>query len=289
METTGQFPVVEPNDFGTVAVALETANVLYHRGESAEALRWLRRAAESAEKEGDDLRALSLARAAADLREQLNVPPSVRPGAKLPSPPPSPATRTGAVGVPQSSAPPVRSQPPPLPTAEPSSTRSPASLPSKPPIAPSSKPPIASKTSLPSKPPTASKTPVPSKPPSAAPTASKTPAPTKTPIPSKPPARLHAVSAASNGAKKDISVEPEELGRTAVRAEDKQAPSSDQRVALRVAIESASQAEGTLVVRILGEGDQAGPGAVEALLVPLRPGIDVTQLSLPPPVARARH
>ena len=276
METTGAFPVVEPSDFGTVAVALETANVLYHRGESAEALRWLRRAAESAEKEGDDSRALSLARAAADLREQLNVPPSVRPGAKLPPPPPSPAPRTGAVGEgaasarPQSSAPPVRSQPPPLPTAEPSSTRSSAPIPSK--------PPIASKASIPPKATSASKASTPPKPPSAS----------KTPIPSKPPPRLHAVSATSDAPKKDVSVKPEELGRTAVRTEDKQAPSSDQRVALRVAIEVASQAEGTLVVRILGEGDQAGADAVEALLVPLRPGIDVRQLSSPT-VARARH
>ena len=69
-------PAVEPRDPEPVAVAIETAGALFRSGERLEALRWLRRAAERAEESGDDVRAVHLARSAADLSTALqSVPP----------------------------------------------------------------------------------------------------------------------------------------------------------------------------------------------------------------------
>jgi hypothetical protein len=47
------------------------------------------------------------------------------------------------------------------------------------------------------------------------------------------------------------------------------------RAALRVSVEVLSKGSGTLLVRVLGEGDVAAAGAHEALLVPLQPGVDL--------------
>ena len=69
MTTSVEFPRVTESDPSDVAAALETAQVLWRRGDLHESLRWVRRAAEAAETEGNDMRALTLARAAADLQE----------------------------------------------------------------------------------------------------------------------------------------------------------------------------------------------------------------------------
>lgn len=66
-------PRVEPNDPAEVALALETARALWVKGQGLESVRWIQRAAENAESSGDDLRAVSLARAAADLRAEVGV------------------------------------------------------------------------------------------------------------------------------------------------------------------------------------------------------------------------
>jgi hypothetical protein len=55
------------SDSDDVLFALETAQALEVRGDIAEAARWLRRAADEAEKQGNDTRVLALAHAAADL------------------------------------------------------------------------------------------------------------------------------------------------------------------------------------------------------------------------------
>ncbi len=82
-----ELPEGEPLDPEPVAVAIETARALFRTGEHAEALRWLRRAAERAEESGDDVRALNLARSAADLSTALqSVSP---PRASVPVPPPA--------------------------------------------------------------------------------------------------------------------------------------------------------------------------------------------------------
>ena len=64
-------PEVEAQDPEPVAVAIETARALFRTGEKLDALRWLRRAAERAEESGNDLRAVHLARSAADLSTEL--------------------------------------------------------------------------------------------------------------------------------------------------------------------------------------------------------------------------
>jgi hypothetical protein len=55
------------SDSDGVLLALETAQALEVRGDTAEAARWLQRAANEAEKQGNDTRVLALAHAAADL------------------------------------------------------------------------------------------------------------------------------------------------------------------------------------------------------------------------------
>jgi hypothetical protein len=80
-EFSTELPEVEPHDPEPVAVAIETARALFRSGERLDALRWLRRAAERAEESGDDLRAVHLARSAADLStvlQTLQPPPTPR-------------------------------------------------------------------------------------------------------------------------------------------------------------------------------------------------------------------
>jgi hypothetical protein len=61
-----------PDDPDAVTTALETAAIFGTQGDTREALRWLRRAAEAAGDEGNDLRALTLARLAADMSSQIS-------------------------------------------------------------------------------------------------------------------------------------------------------------------------------------------------------------------------
>ncbi|MEN9580701.1 MAG: hypothetical protein RJA70_3710 [Pseudomonadota bacterium] len=84
-ESTG-IPAAVPSDTQDVRAALLTATQLWRGGDFADALRWLRRAAESAADGNDDQRSLELARAAADLRNQSGVHNSTPPGADLDSP-----------------------------------------------------------------------------------------------------------------------------------------------------------------------------------------------------------
>lgn len=72
-------PRAEATDPADVATALETAHALWAKGQSLESVRWIQRAAENAESSGDDLRAVALARAAADLRAEVNVPSEAPP------------------------------------------------------------------------------------------------------------------------------------------------------------------------------------------------------------------
>src|SRR5688500_163043 len=117
------FPVSTAQDDEQVTTALDTASALWTRGDAREALRWLRRAAEMAGEAGDDWRAVQLARAAADLSSELQIPPSLvpaSPGPLIPrSFPSNPAAALLAGPAPQSY-PSPRSQPvsaPPRPLA----------------------------------------------------------------------------------------------------------------------------------------------------------------------------
>src|SRR5688500_7033062 len=73
------FPKPLPDDPKTVVMALETGGAEWARGELNEAVRWIRRAADAAEASGDDMRALSLARMAADLKSTLELPVTIMP------------------------------------------------------------------------------------------------------------------------------------------------------------------------------------------------------------------
>jgi hypothetical protein len=79
-DSSPDLPEVEARDPEAVAVAIETARALLRSGDRLDALRWLRRAAERAEEAGDDARAVTLARSAADLSTALQTtsPPSSR-------------------------------------------------------------------------------------------------------------------------------------------------------------------------------------------------------------------
>ncbi|HWA76789.1 MAG TPA: hypothetical protein VG937_30860 [Polyangiaceae bacterium] len=97
MEAVIEIPSPTPRDSETVVTALETAAVFRAKGDAAEALRWLQRAAESAGDDGDDERTLALARTAADLSRALHEPAAASskteelhaspPSRRLPKPP----------------------------------------------------------------------------------------------------------------------------------------------------------------------------------------------------------
>lgn len=88
-------PTPLPDDHEDVSWALSTAQTTWERGEFADALKWLRRAAESASEAEADDRALELAKVAADLATQLDIrAASVAPDpgvAHLSSPPAAPS------------------------------------------------------------------------------------------------------------------------------------------------------------------------------------------------------
>ena len=92
-------PGPSPSDSDDLLLALETAQTLEVRGDIAEAARWLRRAANEAEKQGNDARVLVLAHAAADLtsaagqadpthRRRATPPPLPTRASSLPTPSP---------------------------------------------------------------------------------------------------------------------------------------------------------------------------------------------------------
>ena len=83
-----QVKVPEPieSDPSGVSIALETAATLWENGGTDQALEWLRRASASADEAGDDMRSLSLARAAADLADEIqNAAAAEAPAAEAPA------------------------------------------------------------------------------------------------------------------------------------------------------------------------------------------------------------
>jgi hypothetical protein len=125
--SAGSVPIPPPkkDDSEDVAWALSTAEAMYARGDRSDALKWLRRAAESASEADADDRALELAKAAADLAAivgpvSMTPPPPLQQPGRPPPPPQTlaapPAMRTSAPPPP----PPVRpSAVPPAPSSRP--------------------------------------------------------------------------------------------------------------------------------------------------------------------------
>jgi hypothetical protein len=108
ISAAGQAPIppAKKDDTEDVAWALSTAEAMYARGDRFDALKWLRRAAESASEAQADDRALELAKAAADLATVVGPTPSM-----VPPPPPPRASQA----PPAAAAPPTPSAPPPAP------------------------------------------------------------------------------------------------------------------------------------------------------------------------------
>jgi hypothetical protein len=103
-------PAAKKDDSEDVAWALSTAEAMYARGDRTDALKWLRRAAESASEAQADDRALELAKAAADLATLVGPSPSA------PPPPPPRASQAPPPAALQPTTPlplPTPSQPPP--------------------------------------------------------------------------------------------------------------------------------------------------------------------------------
>lgn len=119
MDASRPIPSPLDDDHEDVYLALSTATALWTRGEREDALRWLRRAAETAADADEDARALDLFKAAAEVAAKLSAPAEAAPPAQ------NVAART--------------SSPPPVPTAPPQQGYSQA-RPSAPPPPPTSKP-----------------------------------------------------------------------------------------------------------------------------------------------------
>ncbi|HEY6558146.1 MAG TPA: hypothetical protein VI072_12765 [Polyangiaceae bacterium] len=89
----GAFLHAQTSDSDDIRWALETASAMWTKGDYPEALRWLRRAAETASEEGHDVRAVELAKAAADLRARFASRSEPPPAVQIAPPPlPVPAT-----------------------------------------------------------------------------------------------------------------------------------------------------------------------------------------------------
>jgi len=89
-------PGADPSDSEDVLSGLANARELEARGEIREAVQCLRRAAEAAEKQGNDARVLVLARAAADLTNTIAPPVPLTKKSAPPRPLPAPPVETRA-------------------------------------------------------------------------------------------------------------------------------------------------------------------------------------------------
>lgn len=275
------FPASEPNDSDDVTLALETAEALWNRGDPNEALRWLRRAAEAAGDSGDDLRAVVLAKAVAELNASgsESAPKHVKPP-PLPPQASHGSSSSGAAphGINGSSADtdyPLGlkggvkgvSKAPPAPPAPPS-TRKPA--PAKPSAPPSARQQTASKSLHP--PPTpahkaAARALVADDGVLSSADASfgteTTPLPTSVRFralrPSAPASR-HDAKPAKHSESANGAVHKSGAARTFARA------------ALKVYVLANARAGDKLEVHVLHEGEQAPAGAALAMLVPLQRG-----------------
>jgi hypothetical protein len=94
MKTRSPVPAAKREDPEDVAWALQTAEATWSRGEHADALKWIRRAAEAASEAEVDDRALELAKAAADVASILSEKTQVTHASGVPAAPPAPRIGT---------------------------------------------------------------------------------------------------------------------------------------------------------------------------------------------------
>jgi|GEM_PF-2269491 len=295
--------IPEPSDSEDVVSALETADVFWTKGDADEAMRWLKRAAESASDAGNDARALAIARSVADLKSgssrAIETPSVSRPAppSAAKAPPPPSATRAGAGtqensevrrappplpsppaapidAAPTSRATASQKAPPPLPTPKTPESAAPpapsARLSSMPPAPPQKRP--ASTDRLPAvTPEPAHVTPVKPQPTGAGPNPTP-PADAARPAPASPQPRAAAVSAApapgsdipAAGNRRSMPA-PKEPSRAAVTA-------ANAYRAVTVYVKPQAQNGERLEVFLARPGQTPPPGTEPALLIPTRRG-----------------
>jgi hypothetical protein len=259
-------PVALSSDPEDVTVALEAAATLWDNGDQKEALRWLGRAAEAAGAAGDDLRAVAIQSAAADLRDIAAAKPQAPSATRSQTPPPPPVRSSGPIAR-QSSRPPPAMSPPPPPTSAlnrpliskppppPSARRqAPPPLPPEPVSAP---PPVAvARRSFPPPLPPVAELASPPPPPAAA-RRSTPPPPVFEPASPPPPV------AASR---------PPPVSVSNYSASSAALPSDSR---LRVSVKSSVRDPNLFLVRVLPAGKGAPPGSQEAFLTPTEPSADL--------------
>jgi hypothetical protein len=253
MEPILDIPAPEAGDTETVVSSLETAAIFGAKGDAAEALHWLQRAAESASDTGDDARTLTLAHSAATLSRRVHAAPEPEnEHAPAPLSPPvvEPAEAEDATPFL------LESRPnPPAPSSRPSATGTPPPPPSA--RAPRPSAVVPDKTTAPSSPAHArpSNLPRPKTSNGTVPNGSSPASRSVTPsLLGAPPA------AAAVAPKKPTPDVPSDPAATAV---------SDRRVrqAARVSVTRSLTERGLYFVRVLDEGQAAPEDAFEGLLV----------------------
>lgn len=133
-----QVPESKPDDPEDVSWALSTAEAMWARGDHADGIKWVRRAAEAASEADKDARALELAKAAADLQALLARRTNMESvdlddiTVSAPAPPPVPQAWSASFAPPKPSVAPAKAAPgAPKPLAAVSPSRVPAPLPSR--------------------------------------------------------------------------------------------------------------------------------------------------------------
>jgi hypothetical protein len=258
----------DPSDSDDIRWALETASAMWTKGDHHEALRWLRRAAETASEEGADTRAVELAKVAAELRSRINVteiPPQVAPQEAAPAGGNGHAESgaSSALRTPDSNhsrdevferaAQTLLNAEAPIGAAWSSAEER-----SDPALVPAPIQPVGSGAALDPEPPARKS--VPHKPPSSPASFARR---SSTPPPSP---ALKAPSPTR------MSAPPSPRSRTPVSTPAVRPMATHQ--AVRVAILSSPE-KGVLMARVLAAGEHAPAGAKEALFVALEPGVDL--------------
>ena len=136
--STRKNPIPQPkaDDHEDVSWALSTAEATWSRGDRADALKWLRRAAEAASEAEADDRALELAKAAAEIATNLEE------SAKQSAPASIPISMTDAPAAAATEVPSGSAVPPSAPSSPLMPLTSPAFVPQRAPAKPAQKPPL---------------------------------------------------------------------------------------------------------------------------------------------------
>jgi outer membrane biosynthesis protein TonB len=230
-------PRPESGDVDDVVLGLETAATLWKRGDAQDAIRWVRRAAEAAEEAGNDMRALTLARAAADLMTAEEVTPQPQPVAAPPQPQPA-------------AAPPQPSSPLPTPTPTASAASAPGSpRPASSPSSPRPAEPVSGSAPRAANPDVA-------------------PASRRPPTPPGASASGPAQSSPRGAGAVDALSELASLARSDGAAVTRSRPTSPTALSgLRVALSRSKEQPGVLLARVLGDDEIAERGEKNGMVI----------------------